>query len=337
MTEVYVVNKEDALSQMPFTLRRTDLSKVLGPKHEGKVRDSYSRNGTRVIVATDRISVFDFNVGHVPFKGQVLTQMSDFWFKNTSDIISNHILAIPDPNVTVAKQCQALPVEMVVRGYITGVTTTAMWYQYSHGARVFCGHQLPEGLKKNQRLPEPLITPSTKESRKGVHDRSVSAEDLIKEVSLDIGLYRRMEQAALALFQRGTELSARAGYILVDTKYEFGLDERGNLLLIDEIHTPDSSRFWAADSYEERFASGRDMEYYDKEHVRLWLAERGLDKFGQDEERSQIPQELFVETSLRFVKVYQDITGRMFEYTVGDTSTRIEQSIKDYLKIMEIK
>jgi phosphoribosylaminoimidazole-succinocarboxamide synthase len=326
------VEELDALKQLPFVLDRTDLSKWLGPKHEGKVRDSYVTNGTRFIVATDRISVFDFNVGHVPFKGQVLTQMAQFWFENTKDIISNHILSIPDPNVTVSKQCRALPVEMVVRGYITGVTTTAMWYQYSRGVRTFCGHELPDGLKKNQRLPTPLITPSTKETRKGVHDRSVSAEALIKEVSLDADLYQKIETAALALFQRGTEISARAGYILVDTKYEFGLDEDDNLVLIDEIHTPDSSRFWAADTYEERLSDGQDMDYYDKEHVRLWLAARGLDKFGQEAERSNIPNTLFAETSLRFVKVYEEITGRKFEYAIGDPSARIEQSLHQYLE-----
>lgn len=325
------MKKEDALKQLPFVLNRTDLSQWFSSKHEGKVRDSYRHNGSRVIVATDRISVFDFNVGHVPFKGQVLNQMSAFWFENTSDIISNHVIAVPDPNITVARECKTLPVEMVVRGYITGVTTTAMWYQYARGTRMFCGHKLPEGLRKNEPLPEPLITPSTKEVGKGVHDRSVSAEELIKDVQLDIELYREMEAVALALFRRGTEIAAKVGFILVDTKYEFGVDNEGKLTLIDEIHTPDSSRYWRADTYKQCLANGHEPDYYDKEHVRLWLAERGLDRFGQEAERSNMPPDLFAETSLRFVTVYEAITGREFVYSIGDPTERIQQSVREYL------
>ena len=326
----------DALKQLPFCLSKSDLSRWLGPGHTGKVRDSYRLNGKRVMVSTDRISVFDFHVGHVPFKGQVLNQLSEFWFENTRDLVANHLIAVPDPNVTVAKECKTLPVEMVVRGYITGVTTTAMWYQYAAGARIFCGHRLPEGLRKNDRLPEPLITPSTKEARKGVHDKSVSAEELIKDTGLDIELYKRMEAISIALFRRGTEVAARAGYILVDTKYEFGLDEEDKLVLIDEVHTPDSSRYWRAEMYERRMADGQEMDYYDKEHVRLWLSARGLDKFGQEAERSNIPPELFAETGCRFVAIYEAITGRRFEYATGDATQRIERSVQKYLAGMAV-
>ena len=323
----------DALKQLPFALRECDLASWLGPRHKGKVRDSYRFDGKRLIVSTDRISVFDCGVGHVPFKGQVLNQISAFWFDRTRDIIANHLIAVPDPNVTVAKECRPLPVEVVVRGYITGVTTTAMWYQYAAGARVFCGHRLPEGLRKNSKLPEPLVTPSTKETRKGVHDKSVSAEELIKGTGIDVDLYKRIERIALALYRRGSEIAARAGYILVDTKYEFGLDDKGELLLIDEVHTPDSSRYWRAETYERRMAAGQEMDYYDKEHVRLWLSSRGLDKFGQEAERSKMPPELFAETALRFVAVYEGITGRSFEYSIGDPKPRIEQAIRKYLEV----
>jgi len=325
------VSETTIRQQLPFTLRHTNFSSWLGERHVGKVRDSYRYGRERIMVATDRISAFDFGVGHVPFKGQVLTQLSQFWFENTSDIVPNHVLAVPDPNVTIGAECTVLPVEVVARGYITGVTTTAMWRQYSEGARVFCGHTLPEGLKKNQKLPTPLVTPSTKESRKGVHDRSVAPETLISGV-LDWELYKEIESIALKLFARGTELAQRAGYILVDTKYEFGLNSEGALMLVDEIHTPDSSRYWLGKTYQSSFRGGKEMDYYDKEHVRIWLAERGLDRFEQDAERSDLPDQLFIETGAKFISVYEDITGRAFEATVGDPLLHVEENLRAYTR-----
>jgi phosphoribosylaminoimidazole-succinocarboxamide synthase len=325
------VDKWLAERQLQYVLKGTKLPEWSGPKHVGKVRDSFSWDSKRAIVATDRISVFDFGVGYVPFKGQVLTELSAFWFAQTADIVPNHVLSVPDPNVTVAQECNAVPVEMIVRGYITGVTTTAMWYQYAAGARVFCGHSLPEGLKKNQRLPEPLVTPSTKETRSGLHDRSVAPSVLMREAGVNLSLYEQLESLSLALFARGSQIAAAAGYILVDTKYEFGLDSDGKVMLIDEIHTPDSSRFWRAESYEDRLARGEEMDYYDKEHVRLWLADRGLDQFGQDKEREAIPAELYIDTSVKFATVYEATTGEELRATVGDASERVSDCLRELL------
>ncbi len=328
------MNKDDALAQLPYVLTGTDFSGLLGPGHHGKVRDSYNWNGQRIMIATDRISTFDFHTGCVPFKGQILTQMAEFWFENTRDIVPNHLIGVPDPNITLSRSCKPFAVEMVVRRYITGVTGTSMWTQYAGGVREFCGYTLPEGLQKNSPLPEAIVTPSTKETGKGKHDRSVSAEELIAYAELDKDVFEELSDISLKLFARGTEIAARAGYILVDTKYEFGADENGNIVLIDEIHTPDSSRYWLAETYDENFAAGKDMDYFDKEYVRLWLSERGLDQFGQDEERKAIPPELFVGTCLRYTKAYEDITGRPLEYRIGDPVPRMEQALA---KIMEEK
>lgn len=324
------MRREDALAQIPFALDKTDLQ-GFAHKHAGKVRESYYGNGPRVIVTTDRISAFDFHVGLIPFKGQVLNQMAKFWFDNTADIIQNHIIATPDPNVTIAKECKPLPLEMVVRGYITGVTGTSMWHKYSAGGREFCGHTLPDGMQKNDKLPTPLITPSTKESEKNKHDRSVSPEELLEFSGIDPFLYKRIEEVALKLFARGTEIAAKAGFILVDTKYEFGLDQNGELILIDEIHTPDSSRYWKADNYAARQQTGGEQDYYDKEFVRLQLAAMGLNKFGMEEELKKLPADLFANAAMRYVEVYEAITGHKLQYEVGNPLPRIERNVAAYL------
>lgn len=329
------MNRDIVQQQLAFVLNESDFSDVLGVGHKGKVRDSYTHDGLRFMVASDRISTFDFHTGCVPFKGQILTKMAEFWFERTRDIVPNHLVGVPDPNLTVARECRPYPVEMVVRQYITGVTTTSMWRQYAEGARTFCGYTLPEGLRKNSRLPEAIVTPSTKETGKGKHDRSVSAEELVAYAGLSPERFQELSSIALKLFARGSAIAAEAGYILVDTKYEFGEDESGNIVLIDEIHTPDSSRFWLSETYEERFASGRDMDYYDKEFVRLWLSERGLTEFGQEEERSRIPPDLFIDTCLRYAKVYEDITGRVSDFATGDPVPRVRNAIEQFLKEME--
>jgi phosphoribosylaminoimidazole-succinocarboxamide synthase len=325
------MRREDALAQIPFALDATNLA-GFAHKHTGKVRESYyGYNAPRVIITTDRISAFDFHVGLIPFKGQVLNQMAAFWFDATKDIIQNHWLATPHPNVMVVKNCKPLPLEMVVRGYITGVTGTSMWHQYSTGAREFCGHILPDGMCKNDKLPTPLITPSTKESEKNKHDRSVSPQELLAFSGIDPTLYVQIEQVALRLFARGTEIAAHAGFILVDTKYEFGLDENGQLILIDEIHTPDSSRFWKSDSYAPRQAAGQEQDYYDKEFVRLQLAVMGLNKFGMEAELAKLPPDLFADAAMRYVAVYEAVTGQEFQYEVGDAATNIEIAVGKYL------
>ena len=209
-------------SQLKFNLEKTDLK--IGKKYEGKVRDNYILDGKRIIITTDRISAFDRVLCTLPFKGQVLNQTSAFWFEKTKNIVKNHVIEVPDPNVTVARECKLIPVEMVVRGYITGVTTTSAWYNYERGIRNFCGNILPEGMKKNQKFDKPIITPSTK-AEHGAHDESVSGEEVIKRKLVDEKIYRKMEKAALALFDFGNKLVSKNNLILVDTKYEFGLDK----------------------------------------------------------------------------------------------------------------
>ena len=226
-----------------------------GKKHQGKVRDFYIKNNQRILITTDRISSFDRILGCISHKGQVLNQLSAFWFKKTKDIVSNHMISIPDPNVVIVKDCKPYPIEIVVRGYITGVTITSLWYNYSQGKRTIYGLKFPDGLKKNQKLPEPIITPTTRGTGPGGHDEKISKKEILKRKIVPEKVYLEMEQAALALFKRGTSIAKKGGLILVDTKYEFG-DHHGQLTLIDEVHTPDSSRFWIDKTYKERLKKG---------------------------------------------------------------------------------
>src|SRR3989338_6844871 len=258
-------------NQLKHTLDKTNLN--FGRKYEGKVRDNYILNGKRVIITTDRISAFDRVLCTLPFKGQVLNEISTFWFEQTKKIIKNHLISVPDPNVMVVHECKPYPVEMVVRGYITGVTTTSAWYNYEGGVRNFCGNILPEGLKKNQKFDKPIITPTTK-AHKG-HDELISGNEIIKKGLVEEKTYREMEKVAIDLFNFGTKLVAKNNLILVDTKYEFG-DLNGKLILIDEIHTPDSSRFWIKNTYDELFSKGEEPQKLDKEYVRQWLANNGF-------------------------------------------------------------
>ncbi|MBI2649808.1 phosphoribosylaminoimidazolesuccinocarboxamide synthase [Candidatus Woesearchaeota archaeon] len=308
-------------NQLKRTLDKTSFK--IGRKYEGKVRDNYTLNGKRVIITTDRISAFDRVLCTIPFKGQVLNQTSAFWFGKTKKIVKNHIISVPDPNVMVVKECRPYPVEMVVRGYITGVTTTSAWYSYERGIRNFCGNILPEGLKKNQKFKKPIITPSTK-AEHGLHDESISGEEIIKRGLLDEKIYRKMEKAALALFDFGTKLVAKNNLILVDTKYEFGeLD--GELVLIDEIHTPDSSRFWIKGTYDRLFSKGQEPQKLDKEYVRQWLAAKGFIGEGKI---PQIPDEVKIEAAKRYITAYEMITGKEFEAKNEDVLRRIEKSLK---------
>ncbi len=263
---------EQLLQQIPYTLNSTDFPQ-LGAKYEGKVRDNYTKGDRRILVASDRLSAFDRIITTIPFKGQVLNQITQFWFEKTKDIIGNHIIEFPDPNVVVAKECKPLMVEMVVRGYITGVTSTSAWYHYEKGVRNFCGNILPEGLRKNQKFEKPIITPSTK-AEHGAHDESISPEEILKQGILTKDQWDFLSQAVLKLYQRGVEICAKQGIILVDTKYELGTLPTGEIVLIDEIHTPDSSRFWFANEYEKRLAAGEEQKKIDKEYLREWLAAR---------------------------------------------------------------
>jgi len=320
-----MISDEILKNQLGNTLEKTDLN--IGKKFEGKVRDNYLLGDKRIIITTDRISAFDRVLCTIPFKGQVLNQTSAFWFEKTKHIVNNHVIEVPDPNVTVGKECKLIPVEMVVRGYLTGVTTTSAWYNYEKGVRDFCGNKLPEGMKKDQKFEQPIITPSTK-AEHGQHDESISGEEAIKRDLVDEKLYKQMEKVAIELFNFGNELVAKNNLILVDTKYEFGLDEQGNLTLIDEIHTPDSSRFWIKDTYENLFAEGKEPQKLDKEYVRQFLANKG---FIGDGDIPEIPDEVKIEAAKRYITAYEMITGNEFKAEVGDILERIKNNVKKYL------
>ena len=297
----------------------------LGPKVAGKVRDIYDRGDKLVLISTDRHSSFDRIIAHIPWKGQVLNQVSAHWFDITKDIVPNHVIATPDPNVTVARKCKLVPVEAVVRGYLTGVTDTAIWTRYGKGQRDFGGIALPEGVKKNQKLPRPLFDPTTKEAG---HDRVLTPAQMIAEGFITPELFERIKATALKLFARGQEVAASHGLILVDTKYEFGTDEGGNLVLIDEIHTPDSSRYWKLDSYQSRFAAGEEPEYFDKEFLRLWFI-KNSNPYG-DAKLPDAPADLVAELSRRYIEMYEQITSERFRHGETPVLARIERNLKSY-------
>ena len=307
--------------QLKFALGRTNFK--FGKKYEGKVRDNYILDGKRIIITTDRISAFDRVLCTIPFKGQVLNQTSAFWFEKTKNIVENHVIKVPYPNVMIVRECKPYPVEMVVRGYITGVTTTSAWYNYERGTRNFCGNILPEGLKKNQKFKKPIITPSTK-AEHGLHDESVSREEIIKRRLVDEKIYMKMEKAAIDLFDFGTKLVAKQNLILVDTKYEFG-ELNGELVLIDEIHTPDSSRFWIKNTYEDLFSKSQEPQKLDKEYVRQWLAIKGFIGEGKIPE---IPDEIKVEEAKRYITAYEMVTGKEFRAKNENVLKRIEKSLR---------
>ncbi|HJL20062.1 MAG TPA: phosphoribosylaminoimidazolesuccinocarboxamide synthase [Sandaracinaceae bacterium LLY-WYZ-13_1] len=291
-----------------LTLERTDFA-ALGTKVEGKVRDSYlPGDGRRILVTTDRVSAFDRVLGTLPFKGQILNQLSAWWFEKTADVAPNHLRQVPDPAVSVAIECEPLPVEWVMRAYLTGVTSTSVWTHYERGEREFCGHRLPDGLTKNEPLPAPILTPSTK-AEKGGHDESVSRDVLLGRGVIDEATFARCEALARALFARGRELCANRGLILVDTKYELGRAPDGTIVVIDEIHTPDSSRIWFEGSYEARLRAGEEPESFDKEYVRRWLAGEG---FRGDGPIPPIPDDVRVEASRRYIEACETISGTPF-------------------------
>ena len=246
-----MISKKKIIESIPNALKSVTIS-GLGKKHQGKVRDIYVLKDKRVFIATDRQSAFDKVLGFIPFKGQVLTALSAFWFEKTADIIQNHLISVADPNVLLVKECKLIPIEMVVRGYITGVTDTSIWGSYEAGERIIYGIKFPDGLKKNQKLPEYVITPTTK-AAKG-HDERLTEKEILKKKIVAPKVWKQMKDVVLNLFARGQKIAEKTGMILVDTKYEFGLDNSGRLILIDEIHTPDSSRYWVKKTYLEKFS-----------------------------------------------------------------------------------
>lgn len=321
-----MLSPEQIQEQLQYCLKGAKFTS-LGEVYEGKVRDNYTQGEKRIIVISDRLSAFDRIITLIPFKGQVLNQMATFWFGKTNDIVGNHMIETPDPNAIVVKQCTAMPVEMVVRGYITGVTSTSAWYNYEKGVRNFCGNVLPEGLKKNQKFDQPILTPSTK-AEKGGHDESVSKEQILERGAVTEEDFDYMADVSMKLFSRGIEIAAKQGIILVDTKYEFGKTPDGEIILIDEIHTPDSSRFWYANEYEKRLESGEEQKKIDKEYVREWLAAEG---FIGEGEVPVLPDEIRVEAARRYIEAYELITGREFKAEVGDPLPRIEKNLQPYV------
>ena len=305
------------------TLAETHFS-GLGERHVGKVRDSYVNGDRRTIVVSDRVSCFDVVVGTIPLKGQVLNQLAAFWFDKTRSAAPNHLIEVPDPNVSVVQECQLLPVEFVVRGYLTGSTKTSIWTAYERGERSYCGHSLPDGLRKHELLPEPLLTPTTK-APMGEHDLLTSRSELIRSGSIREELYDEVARITATLFQIGSEWAAGCGLILVDTKYELGLGPDGKLVVIDEIHTPDSSRYWYADGYQRAMAESTDPTALDKEYVRLWLGEQGYDGEGPP---PTLPNEVRCEAARRYIEAYEQITGQSFEPDTEEPLARIRRNLQ---------
>lgn len=312
-----MLTHEQLLAALPNVLDTVDVP-GLGDKIQGKVRDIYRQDDRLVLITSDRVSAFDRVLGLIPFKGQVLNQLSAWWFEQTADLARNHVLSVPDPNVTIAKIAEPLPVEIVVRGYITGVTKTSLWHFYAQGEREPYGIALPDGLRKNDPLPQPILTPTTK-AEKGGHDERITRAEILERGLVAAELWAEIEETAVALFQRGQELAARAGLILVDTKYEMGLVD-GQLTLIDEIHTPDSSRYWIADTYQ----PGTEPENFDKEFLRKWYAAQG---YRGDGTPPTMPEDFRARVAARYIAAYEKLTGRGFVPGAQPASARIIASL----------
>jgi phosphoribosylaminoimidazole-succinocarboxamide synthase len=308
--------------QCSRTLEHTDF-RGLGERIEGKVRDSYLAGDRRTLVVTDRVSCFDVVVGTLPFKGQVLNQIAAFWFEATSRVAPNHLLSVPDPSVSIVRECRPLPVEFVMRAYLTGSTSTSIWTAYERGERVYCGHPLPEGLRKHEPLPQPILTPTTK-APKGEHDALTSRAALVASGAITAERYDEAERMASALFAAGQRHAASRGLILVDTKYELGLEAGGRLVVIDEIHTPDSSRYWYRDRYERALSAGRDPEALDKEYVRRWLQEQGYRGEGPS---PALPIDVRCEAARRYIEAFEQIAGRAFEPDTRPPMERIRRAL----------
>lgn len=326
-----MIDQSTIIKQIPHAISTVNI-RALGKRKAGKVRDWYTKDRLRVLIATDRISAFDKVLGHVPLRGAVLTKLSEFWFDKTRDIVQNHMIGVIDPNVMIVTECQALPIEVVVRGYITGVTSTSLWKlysqkspTYSEGERTIYGLKFPEGLVKNQKLKSPVITPTTRETGPGGHDEPISAKEIIKQKIISPKIWGQIEKVAPRLFERGTQICDKVGFILVDTKYEFGLDHNGKLILIDEIHTPDSSRLWLKSTYKQRFKKGQEIESYDKEIMRLWFVKQGYSGKGK---APKMPNELIAKIAKRYIEVSEKITGEKFTI---DLSVSPQQRILENL------
>ena len=320
-----MISQDQIRSQLNNCLLEAKFDRWANHYQKGKVRDIYLLDDKRILITTDRQSAFDHVLGAIPLKGQVLNKTAKYWFDQTADIVPNQVLDVPDPNVTVARELDMLLVEIVVRRYLTGSTDTSVWTNYNNGVRKFCGVDLPDGMVKNQKFEEAIITPTTKAED---HDESISPEEIVERGLVDADRWAEVEKVALELFARGTELAAQRGLILVDTKYEMGLDPEGNLTVADEIHTPDSSRYWILDSYEDLHARGEEPESLDKEFLRLWLVDKGI----SDDNIPELDDEIRTQVSARYIDLFERVTGEQFETEVDDTPIleRIEKNIEPY-------
>lgn len=314
---------EDIKPFLSYTLENTHFV-FLGTRTQGKVWDIYDDGKKLYLIATDRYSAFDRNLTLIPLKGQALTQTSLFNFSKTGDIIQNHVLQSPDPNVIVCKKCVVAPIEVIVRGYITGVTSTALWTRYQDGQRNFVDFLLPDGMIKNQKLSELVVTPTTKFEE---HDRNLTFSEIVDGEYLTNEQWNQIHTIALQLFLRGQEIAEKSGLILVDTKYEFGYDKNGELTLIDEVHTQDSSRYWVATSYEERMARGEEPEYFDKEFLRLWFKEH-CNPY-KDNTIPDAPEHMRIELARRYIEIYEKLSGKEFKMeTPQDVEARITSNLQ---------
>jgi phosphoribosylaminoimidazole-succinocarboxamide synthase len=294
-------------------------------EYQGKVRDRIDLGKYYALITTDRQSAFDRILASIPFKGQVLNETAAWWFKKTDHIIKSHVIDVPHPNVTIAEKANPFPIEFVVRGYVTGSSNTSLWTHYQNGVREYCGIALPEGLKKNSKLASPIITPTTKEEN---HDRPISPKEIIDERWMSKEHWEEASQKALDLFNFGKKESSKNGLILVDTKYEMGLNQNDEIIVLDEIHTPDSSRYWLQETFHERLASGQEPQNIDKEFLRLWF-KKNCDPY-QDEQLPQAPSELVVELAIRYIYLYEKITGQKFKFP---KTLNINEDIKSALYI----
>lgn len=294
--------------------------------YKGKVRDVYDLGDSLLMVATDRYSAFDRNLAVIPDKGALLTAITKWWFEQTKHIVKNHVISFPDPNVMWCRKYEVLPIEIIVRGYITGVTNTSLWHTYNQGQRDFGDFTLPEGLHKNQKLPKPVLTPTTKFEK---HDRPLTPQEAVSEGLVDAKVWDKAQELALKLFSFGQKIADKKGLILVDTKYEFGLDN-GSLVLIDEVHTPDSSRYWLKETYQQQIDKGEEPDYYDKEFIRLWFKAR-FDPYN-DKQAPKLPPKIGHELIARYRYIYEQLSGKPFQATTENPETRIKHNVLKVLK-----
>ena len=309
----------DIKSQLDLTLEKFE-NDSLGEHYKGKVRNNFYDDDKIIMITSDRVSAFDHVLGTIPFKGQILTEIANFWFEKTKHIAPNHIIDSPDPQVLIAKKAKTLPVEVIVRNYITG----SLWREYSSGINGQYGFMLPEGLKKDQKFDEVILTPSTK-AEYGLHDEPISRKEIINGL-VDEGIYKQAEEYALKLFDEGKRWADKQGLILVDTKYEFGILD-GELIVIDEIHTPDSSRFWVKSEYEKRFEAGESQKMLDKENIRQWLIEQGFSGEGTP---PKLSDEIRVSLAEHYMELYKVLLGKDFVPEIGDVEKRVINNLNKY-------